>query len=666
MGASSDPAKWGNWIARNALKGAHRRHVFLVNRRGGEVDGHRVYTSLADLPFPPELVVLSVPKASFETAVDDALAAGSRMLVAITAGFGELGDAGRERQSRIVAKVRAAGARLLGPNCMGVTDSGAELFLASSVMAAGPIGLISQSGNLGIELGLLLEREGLGFSRLVSLGNQAEIEAEEVLEALVDHAETQAILLYLEGIRDGRRLVAAARRAHAAGKPVVLIAAGGSDAAARAARSHTGALTSRAAALGAACRAGGMVEVASPRQAVAAIQVLLPRVRPCGPRLGIVADGGGHGVLAADLATAAGLTVPRLKPAAAAALAAGLPPTASTSNPVDLAGGGEQDFSSYGRVVDTLLASGEVDSVLLTGFFGGYSVKSEELGHRELAAAALMADARDGRGRPLLVHSMHHQTKPNHALRQREIPVFAAAEDAVEALARAVRWRNLPSEPLPPPPPAAPVATDDYWSARTLLEEAGLPVAKARLVLPAEVPLATGLTYPLVAKALGLHHKSDAGGVVLGIADDVALAAAVADLRARLAPPAIVVEEQAPLADGVELIVGCRHDPSFGFLLLVGLGGIYAEVFGDTAVALSPVDAEAAAEMIRSLRGAPLLWGARGRPPLALEEAAHFAARMSELAAAHPEIAEFEVNPLLVLPNRVVALDARVVLADEG
>ena len=178
--------------------------------------------------------------------------------------------------------------------------------------------------------------------------------------------------------------------------------------------------------------------MASPRQAVAAIQVLLPRVRPRGPRLGIVADGGGHGVLAADLAAAAGLTVPQLQPATAAALAAGLPATASTINPVDLAGGGEQDFSSYGRVVDTLLGSGEVDAVLLTGFFGGYSVKSDELGQRELAAAALMADARDRHERPLLVQSMHHEAMPNDALRQREIPVFAAAEDAVQALARAV------------------------------------------------------------------------------------------------------------------------------------------------------------------------------------------------------------------------------------
>lgn len=662
VGASDDPAKWGNWIAINALKGAHRREVFLVNKRGGTVAGHPVYTSLRDLPTPPELVVLSVPAGSIEAAIDDALAAGSRVLVAITAGFGELGEAGREREARMVARVREAGARLLGPNCMGVSDAGAELFVASSAAETGPIGLISQSGNLGIELGLLLGREGLGFSRFVSLGNQADIEAEEVLEALVDHHQTRAILLYLEEIRDGRRLVAAARRAHQAGKPVVLIAAGSSEAAARAARSHTGALATPSAVIAAACCAGGIVEAPSPTAAVAAIKVLLPSARPAGPRLGIVADGGGHGVLAADLAAAAGLRVPRLGPETMAALAVDLPPTASTANPVDMAGGGEQDFSSYGRVVETLLASGEVDAVLLTGFFGGYSVKSDELGQRELAAARHMADARDRHQRPLLLQSMHVDAMPNDALREREVPTFAAAENAIHALARAVRWRELPPAPLPIPAAEPTVRDDDYWTARQLLVGVGLPVAAGRLLRDGEALELSGLRFPVVAKALGRRHKSDAGGVLLGIADDAALAAAIADLRARLAPPAIVIEEEAPLREGIELIVGCRRDPRFGPLLLVGLGGIYAEILHDTVIALGPVDQENAEALIRGLRGAPLLLGARGRPPLDVVGAADFAAKLSQLAASHPEIAELEVNPLLVLPDRVVALDARLTL----
>ncbi len=662
VGASDDPAKWGNWIARNVLKGAHRREVYLVNRRGGELAGRHIYPSLRDLPGAAEMVVLAIPASTVEAAIDDALDNGARVFVAITAGFGEQGAAGQAQEARIVQKVRAAGARLLGPNCMGVSDASAELYIASGDDETGPVALVSQSGNLGIEIGIMLQREGLGFSRLVSLGNQADIGAEEVLESLIEHPETRAILLYLEGIRDGRRLVASAQRAWQAGKPVVLIAAGVSQAAARAARSHTGALATEADAIAAACRAGGIIQVATPRQAIAVLQMMLPAARPQGTRLGIVADGGGHGVLAADLASAAGLSVPALSSGAQQAVAAHLPATASVINPVDMAGGGEQDFGSYGQVAEALLASGELDAVLFSGYFGGYSTESATLGAQELASARMMADARDATGCALLMHSMHFAARPNQYLRQREVPVYAAAEDAIAALARAVRWQTPPMIPLPLPAFATQMTTDDYWSARSLLADYGLPVTAACIFAGSEPVASAGLRYPLVAKALGLNHKSDAGGVLLNIADEVQLAQAANDLRARLAPPAIVIEEQAPVCDGVELIIGCRQDPAFGPLVMVGFGGIYAEILRDTAVALGPISQEDAAALIRSLRGAPLLLGARGRPVLDVAGAAAFASYLSLLAASHPEIAALEVNPLLVLPERVVALDARVTM----
>ncbi|MFN8664921.1 MAG: acetate--CoA ligase family protein [Thermomicrobiales bacterium] len=662
VGASDDPAKWGNWISRNVLKGAHRREVYLVNRRGGELAGYSIYPSLRDLPAPAEMVVLAIPAGAVEATIEDALAAGTRVFVAITAGFGEQGAAGQAQEARIVQKVRDAGARLLGPNCMGVSDASAELYIASGDDATGPIALVSQSGNLGIEIGMMLQREGLGFSRVVSLGNQADIGAEEVLDSLIEHPETRAILLYLEGIRDGRRLVASAQRAWHAGKPVVLIAAGVSQVAARAARSHTGALATAADAIAAACRAGSIIQVATPRQAIAVLQVMLPPARPQGPRLGIVADGGGHGVLAADLATAAGLTVPALSEATQQAVRAHLPATASVVNPVDMAGGGEQDFGSYGRVAQALLESGELDAVLFTGYFGGYSTESQALGEQELASAQVMAGARDTTGRALLMHSMHFAAMPNQYLRQREVPVYAAAEDAVEAIARAARWQSPPAPPLALPARSPVVTADDYWSARALLAGAGIPVAAARLIPAGEPAESAGLRYPLVAKALGLNHKSDAGGVLLNIANEAQLLQAVADLRARLAPPAIVIEEQAPVSQGIELIIGCRQDPAFGPLVMVGFGGIYAEILRDTAVALGPISEGDAETLIRGLRGSPLLLGARGRPVLDISAAAAVASKLSLLAASHPEIAALEINPLLVLPAGVVALDARVTL----
>jgi succinyl-CoA synthetase beta subunit len=206
------------------------------------------------------------------------------------------------------------------------------------------------------------------------------------------------------------------------------------------------------------------------------------------------------------------------------------------------------------------------------------------------------------------------------------------------------------------------VIDDDYWSARTLLADAGLPVAAARLIPDGEAVNVNGLRFPLVAKALGLNHKSDAGGVLLNIADEAHLARAVDDLRVRLAPPAVVIEEQAPVSDGIELIIGCRQDHAFGPLVMVGFGGIYAEILRDTAVALGPISQDDAETLIRSLRGTPLLSGARGRPVLDIAGAAAFTSRLSLLFARHPELAALEVNPLLVLPDGVVALDARMTL----
>ncbi|MDX6545121.1 MAG: hypothetical protein QOG02_895, partial [Gaiellales bacterium] len=220
LGASDDPAKWGNWLARGALQGAHRRPVYLINRNGGEVLGQRAYTSVAELPEVPELVVIAVPAAGFEQAVDDSLAVGARALVGITAGLGEAGGDAVRRERELVERVRSAGAMLLGPNCLGVFDASSDLGLASNEFPPGSIGLISQSGNLALELGLLARRYGLGFSRFASIGNQADLDLAELVASYADHTATDLVAIYVEDFRDGRAFVDAAA---GAGKPVVLI-----------------------------------------------------------------------------------------------------------------------------------------------------------------------------------------------------------------------------------------------------------------------------------------------------------------------------------------------------------------------------------------------------------------------------------------------------------
>jgi acyl-CoA synthetase (NDP forming) len=342
-----------------------------------------------------------------------------------------------------------------------------------------------------------------------------------------------------------------------------------------------------------------------------------------------------------------------------------LPATAAVSNPVDLAGGGEQDLRSFDRSTRALLRSGEVDGVLITGYFGGYSAYSDAMGREEVAVVEALADA-TRTGGPVVVQTMHPQTAAAALLRRRGVPVFGSIERAVDVCARLAERGERRPEGVPAlPAAAAPVGADDYTAARELLAAGGVPFVGVRTADGADEAVAAAgeLGYPVVLKALGTLHKSDAGGVALGLRDERALVTALADMERRLAPPAFTVERMAPLSDGVELLIGARWDARFGPIALVGLGGLFTEILHDAAVALAPVDEERALALLLSLRAAPLLQGARGRPVLDARAAAAVLAALSRVAAEHPEIAAIEVNPLLVLPDGALGLDARLELA---
>jgi acyl-CoA synthetase (NDP forming) len=656
VGASADPSKWGHGFARDALKAAHRRRVFLVSRRGGELFGQPVHRSLAELPEPPELAVIALPASALEDAVDQSLAAGAKAIVAIAAGLGEQGADGRRRERAIVERVREAGAVLLGPNCLGVFDARAELELAWNELPAGPVGFVSQSGNIALEVALLLADVRLGYSRLASVGNQADLDVTDLVRSLATHDPTRAIGVYCEDFHDGRSFAEAARTA---GKPVVLLTAGRTSAAARAARSHTGALTSDLDAVAAACRAAGVHRVETPRQLVDVLQSVLAAPRARGRRVGVIGDGGGYGVIATDLLGARGLEVPVLGDESQGRLRAVLPPTATTANPVDLAGAGEQDTLSFARSTRALLESGDVDAVLFTTYYGGYSLESEELREKEVAVARELADAVDEIGKPLVVHTMHSDSPPGHELRARGVPVYRAIESAIDGLAALVGDDVPPSPVVSLPPPAAPLEHVDYAHARAALAAAGVPFGAA---IPAgsreaAVAAAAEIGFPVVLKAVGSLHKSDAGGVVVGIPGPAELR----DALARLQPP-YSVEATAEVAAGFELLVGARRDVRFGPIVVVGAGGVHAEILRDTRAALAPVDEAEATALIRALRCAPLLEGARGRPRLDVAAAAAAVASLSRFAAEHPELAEVEVNPLFVRREGAVGLDARIVL----
>jgi len=466
--------------------------------------------------------------------------------------------------------------------------------------------------------------------------------------------------LYSEDFQDGRDFVAAAGEAVAAGKPVVLLTVGRSAASNRAAMSHTGALTSDNDVIDAACRAAGVDRVHSPREMADLVAALHRHGSKPARRVAVIADGGGHASTASDIADANGLAVNEFRPSLVAALKAELPPSAGVANPVDLAGAGEQDITSFGRVIDLVLADPDIDSVLVTGYFGGYGDYGPELAAREIATATVMAEHVHRHGKPLALHTMCSDSAAADELRRNGIGVFRVVDDAARTLGMLADHAEHRPAAQQLPPPAAPVTESGYWDARELLK-AGIDFPEARLTTEV-LAAAEEIGYPVVLKAMGLLHKSDAGGVAIGLSTPDDLRAAHADMVQRLNVAEYCVEQMA--GGGVELIVGTRRDARFGPVLMVGLGGVFAEILSDVAFALAPVTPKEAETMLRSLKAAPLLQGARGRQPVDMAAAAQAVAAISEVGAAHPEIAELEVNPLLATPAGCLGLDARIVLVE--
>ena len=667
VGASDDSTKWGHIIARRALSSRGDRTVLLVNRRGGEVLGEPAYpsaeaaASARDLRV--DLAVLCVPAEGFVASMSDAVAAGARAIVGITAGLSEASAEGARLEAEALAIARAAGAVLIGPNSLGVVDTTTRLQLAHAVLPPGDVAVLSQSGNLVLDLAGLLADRGLGVSRFVSLGNQADLGLVDFLHACVDHEQTRAVAVYTEDVVDGRAFIAAARALRDAGKPLVLLAPGRTEAAVRSAASHTGSLTTSSMVVDAACAAVGAIRVDHPTQMADLLAALRAPRRLSGRRAVVLTDGGGHGAVAADALVAAGLQTPVLTGLLATELETALGAQATVTNPVDLAGAGEQDVERYARGVEILLASVQVDGVLLTGYFGGYSTGRSGLTQPELDAARQMADKVAAQGKPLVVQTIYPHSPASQLLRASGIPVHRDVDRACAVLAGLVEPASAGlAEELPPS--ALPVTDTSYVAARALFAEVGIAFPAATSVTDAaglEAALAD-VRFPIVLKAEGRLHKSEGGGVVLGLADRGAAHAAYDDLVARLAPPAVSVEEMADVDAGVELIVGSVRDPKFGAVVMVGLGGIFTEVLGDTASAIAPVSVGAARDLLLSLQGAPVLLGARGRTPVDLDALAEVVARVSRLAAAHPELVELELNPVLADPAGVLALDARVVL----
>lgn len=475
VGASADPTKWGYWIARGALRGAHRREVHLVNASGAVIAGHPTVRSLSDLEVAPELVVLCAPARSVPAVVDEALALGVKGFLGISSQIDAVNDQPGLEQM-LAARIRSAGARIVGPNCLGIYDAATDLELTWGSFVPGSVAIVSQSGQLSLELAGLAGHAGLGVSRFVSVGNQVDVTATELLADLVTHDATKAVVVYLESFAKGRDLLAVMAKLRAAGKPVVVLTVGASDASRDAARSHTGALTTSTDIVKAACRSAGAVFVETPAQAIDLAHLLLGSPLPRGRRVAVVSDSGGQGALAADTLTREGLVVPRLSSATAKRLEELLPAGAGVANPVDLAGAGEQDLDTYSRIVEILLGSGEVDTVVLSGYFGCYGTDTPALIDRELEVVAGLAESVRLHQRPVLVHSMSYGSDAVRHLRSQAVPTLPTIDAVARALAQATQIIKAgPSGAAVPIGPAAEVGQAlDYLAGRGRLRDYGM------------------------------------------------------------------------------------------------------------------------------------------------------------------------------------------------
>jgi acyl-CoA synthetase (NDP forming)/GNAT superfamily N-acetyltransferase len=679
VGASRDPASPGGAVMRALAENGFPGAVYQVNRSGASVAGRTSYPALALLPEPADLVVVAVRAEAVPGVARDAAAHGARALVVLSAGFAESGAGGAALEAELVHIARTAGLRVLGPNCLGiaVNDPSApfDATFAPVVPRPGRLAFASQSGGLGIGALAAGADRGLGLSAFVSLGNKADISSNDLLAWWESDPGTRAIALYLEGFGNPRRFARLARRV-ARTTPIVALKAGRGAAGRRGAGSHTAAMAAGEAPTDALFELAGVTRVDTVQELFAVGQILADQPRARGDRVAILANAGGPAILAADACEAAGARVPALPPELRERLDALDGLVAGTSNPVDLgAGAGPETFAAAGRA---LLDSGAVDALLVV------HTPTRRAAPAEVAAA--VQGLADGR-LPVVGCLLGGRPGPAPEGTAWPVPWLDFPESAARSLALAMRAASARPEP-----DAAPEISDaDPAAARRALESAapggwleplaveellrayGLIVARSAI---ADDPDAAAraqeeLGAPVAVKLVGAAgaHKSDVGGVILGASSPEAAAEAYRHVEAGAAAAGLsgmrgaLVQAMAP--EGIDLIVGAVADPTFGPLVLVGIGGVEAELWGDRALALAPVGPETAGGLWARLRGAPLLDGWRGGPVADRAALVDVAVRLGRLAAEQPLLAELDCNPVRALPGGgALVLDARARRAD--
>ena len=680
IGASDDPTRIGGRPIASMRKLGYAGRILPVNPNRREVQGLEAWPSVAALPETPDVAIVAVPSAQVLEVVTALGERGVPAAILFSAGFAEVGGAGVAMQADLVAAARRTGMRLLGPNSLGLVNLHTGFVGSFSSLAgiddvrAGRVGIVSQSGAYGSHLVSAMVDAGVGLSNIVMTGNEADLTLGEIVKLMVADPQTDVIGLYSEGINDGDGLVEALQAARAARKPVVMMKVGRSEVGGAAAQSHTASIAGNDPVVDAVLEELGVVRAYTTEAMLDIVRLATRGVFPADNTLGVITVSGGAGVIISDAAEEYGVPMPEM-PAAAQATMLGMLPICAPRNPVDTTAQFINDPTLVKPFMTMMLSDGGYRTML--GFFS-YAGTTAGVGPVLREQLSLMRASYPDRLYVLVLRG------PQEQLRGYEAEGFAVFEDptrAVAAIAAMGRFgRAFAAQPLAPAPKTAavtlPAQTPSEAQSKQLLAEAGIPSAPERACAAVEgaVLAAREIGYPVVMKILSpdILHKSEIGGVLLDVRDEAAVRSGFDLLleRARKAAPearieGVLVAKQ--LSGGVECIMGINRDPVFGPIAMFGLGGVFVEVLKDVVFHRCPFGEDVAEKMIRSIKGAPLLLGARGRPVADIPALARTLSRLSAFAAAAgPQLQSIDLNPVFAMPQGEGAYAADAVIEING
>jgi len=686
IGASRDPSKLGHSVLKNLVEGGYvqRGAVYPINPQGGEIAGLQSYPSVLEVPGPIDLAVIVIPYKLVPQALRTCGEKGIRAAIVISAGFREAGMEGVERERELVDIAHQYQIRLIGPNCLGVIDTYTPLnaSFAAGTPPSGPMAFMSQSGALGTAVLDIALAGRLGLSKFVSLGNKADVSEIDLLQAWVGDQNTNVIMIYSEGMPNGQEFIRVAREITRQ-KPVIAIKSGVTQSGSRAVSSHTGSLAGSEQAYQAAFSQAGILRAES-MQSLFDMALAIGYQPPlAGDRIAIITNAGGPGILATDALERAGLSMARFKVETIHSLEKFLPDAASAANPVDVLGDARAD--RYKIALETVAADPNADALLVV-------LTPQAMTEVEATAEAVgqLANQSD---KPILACFMGEASvvKGIEILNRYNVPNYSFPERAAIALRAMADYRNIRNRPEPEyvhfdvdhqsvRNVIAQVRSEGRASigdfeARQILQAYGLRIPRSEIAETPEsaVEIASQIGYPVVLKIASpdILHKTDVGGVKVGLssAEDVRDAYELMVYRAqRYVPDARIwgclVQEMVP-AGGLEVLVGMNRDPQFGPLVTFGLGGIYVEILKDVTFRIAPFSKTEAADMLKEIRAHALLDGVRGKPAVDKAAIVDTLLRMGQLVQDFTEIAEFDINPLIVYPQGqgAVAIDMRLVLS---